>query len=126
MRQDREKPETELTAPHRKLISIIQGMGFQVTAEYPVGPYKLDCYLPEFHAGIEADGPGHSKSRDQRRSNVILDNYAIPLLHLATVVVELNENYVRQAIQEFVRDFTDDVPERKEAAKRYEREHDAR
>jgi len=107
------------------MIGIIQEMGLQVVAEYPVGPYKLDCYLPEYHVGIEADGPSHLKSRDRRRSNAIMDKYAIPVLHLADVIIYQQPDYVRQIILEFAQDFEGSTAERKATAKKYEKEHDA-
>ena len=124
MRQDREKPDTELTAPHRELIGIIQEIGLQVIAEYPVGKYKLDCYLPEYHVGIEADGPSHSKSRDRRRANEIDDNYGIPVMHLADVAIA-DHDYTKNAVRVFVDDFMATVFVRREQAKKYERGLDA-
>lgn len=119
MRQDREKPDTELTAPHRELITIIQEIGLQVIAEYPVGPYKLDCYLPEYHLGIEADGPNHWKSRDRKRANALYDNYGISVMHLADIAIA-NREYTKGAIQAFAQDFEDSIIERRMIAKRTE------
>lgn len=121
MRQDKEKLPTELTAPHRALIDIIDDIGFQVIAEYPVGKYTLDCYLPEFHVGIEADGPHHSKSRDKKRRNKLMDDYELPVLHLTTEIIMLRPAYVLQTILEFVQDFEENIAERKACAEKYER-----
>jgi len=124
MRRDNEKPGTELTAPHRKLVEIIHQIGFEVLAEYSVGPYMLDCYLPEFHIGIEADGPGHSRVHDEKRDGQIHDLYGIPVMRLASVVIELSPSTTRQNIVDFAGDFLDSVAERREIAKQYERTHD--
>lgn len=124
MRRDRERPDTELTGLHRELLGIIQGMGVQVVAEYPVGPYRLDCYLPEAHIGVEADGPGHSKSRDRRRARAIYDNYRIPILHLSDAAIK-KEDRVREAVDGMIRDFAGNAAERKREAREYERLYDA-
>jgi len=125
MRQDREKPPTELTAPHRAMIALIQGLDIVVIAEYPVGKYTLDCYLPEFHAGVEVDGPGHSKSRDARRSDDISNSHGIPIIHFADVVIKQQPGSVCTYLLEFIEDFADSVQLRKTVAKEYERGHDA-
>ena len=124
MRQDREKPPTELTAPHRAMIFLIQELDLQVIAEYPAGKYTLDCYLPEFHVGIEVDGPGHSKKRDNRRAIEIGTDYGIPVLHVAaTDIVEVEST--KCAILEFLHIFEDDIAVRRDVAKRHERGLDA-
>jgi very-short-patch-repair endonuclease len=120
MRRDNEMPGTELTAPHRKLVEIIQQIGFEVLAEYAVGPYMLDCYLPEFHVGIEADGPGHSRVRDAKRDGVLCD-LGIPVLRLGTALIEQEPEDARKYIVDFAQDFQDDVVARREISKQYER-----
>jgi len=123
MRRDNEMPSTELTAPHRKLVEIIQQIGFEVLAEYAVGPYMLDCYLSEFHIGVEADGPGHSRVRDAKRDGVLCD-LGIPVLRLGTAFIESEPGDVRKMIVDFAQDFQRDVTARREITKQYERTHD--
>lgn len=125
MRRDSEGPSSELTAPHRALIRIIQEIGFEVVAEYPAGPYTLDCYLPEFHAGVEADGPGHSKKRDAKRDGVLCD-LGIPVLRLGTALIESEPDDARKMVVDFAQDFQENVAARREIARKYERTYDAR
>ena len=123
MRQDREKPATELTEPHKALIDIIQELGFEVIAEYPVGAYKLDCYLPLVHVGIEADGPMHSRRRDEKRDGQLLDKHCLPILRLDSILISEKPDYVVKVVTEFIHDFEGDAFTRKDAATRYDRLH---
>ena len=121
MRRDNEKPGTELTAPHRKLVEIIQQIGFEVLAEYAVGPYMLDCWLPEFWAGIEVDGPGHFKKRDATRDKNLMDRYCIPILRVTDVDVASRPEWVIQSIREFTDEIEDSMRLRKAFGQQYER-----
>ena len=80
---------TTMTKPHRQLISILEGLGFEVEVEVSVYPYSLDCYLPELHLGFEADGPSHkNRSKDQVRDDSIMSVYAIPIYRITVEELE--------------------------------------
>ena len=73
---------TTLTRPHLKLISILSDLKLSVEVEVSFPPYCVDCYLPDFHVAVEADGPMHSSIRDQNRDDVLMLNYALPGLRV--------------------------------------------
>lgn len=70
---------------HRFLVSV---MGFIVEDEYPAGPYSIDCYVPEVHAGFEYDGKDFhgstkQKARDQERDSWIMGELGIPIMRFS-------------------------------------------
>lgn len=120
MRRDAEGPDKELTGPHRQVIAAIREMGLEVVAEYPVGSYRIDCYLPEFHAGIEVDGPTHWKKRDAKRDGIIWDVYQIPILRIAEEVIRQVPEELPRIVAHYLTPFEGTVAQRKAHAKRTE------
>jgi very-short-patch-repair endonuclease len=51
-------------------------------SEEPFSPYAIDIYLPEWHLGIEVDGPGHSPKKDAYRDGFLCKEYFLPVLRL--------------------------------------------
>lgn len=69
---------TQFTKPHQRLSEILgKFTSVEVEREFP--PYVVDCYLPEYHVAFEADGPHHSVLRDERRDDVLMTHYALPV-----------------------------------------------
>jgi hypothetical protein len=73
------------TGLHLKVKSIIQAAGFVYEEEYHVfrTTYSLDFYLPEFHVGIEADGPYHKREYDKIRDKVIEERSGIVIRRIS-------------------------------------------
>ena len=76
---------TSQTDIHNRMRKIIQECGFNYVEEYIVrGPvkanYSLDFYLPEFHIGVEADGPYHQRKSDATRDTWIKDTTGILII----------------------------------------------
>ena len=71
--------ETTLTRPHRQLIALLEGLGLTVETEVGFPPRSVDCYLPDLHVAVEADGPAHSRAKDRARDDYLLVQYALPV-----------------------------------------------
>jgi len=59
-------------------------MGYVTVAEHPAGVYRLDVYLPELHAAVEYDGPGHGWKRDAVRDQWLWQTFYLPVLRIRT------------------------------------------
>ena len=75
---DKYSPKTN-TGIHRKMRDFIRIVGFRYEEEYKVfGTYYfIDFYVPEFHMGIECDGPYHSRKKDEKRDKKIKETSGI-------------------------------------------------
>jgi very-short-patch-repair endonuclease len=73
------------TALHNDVRNIIMDAGFIYDEEYGVEGTKftLDFYLPEFHVGIEADGPFHNTKKDRVRDAAILEATGILIMRIS-------------------------------------------
>lgn len=89
--------DLELSKPHRDLVTILQENYYTVLSEFEVYPNKLDIYLPDYHVGIEVDGPQHGVKREQRRDEFILKTYGIPILRVKVSVVKDSETLLKIA-----------------------------
>ena len=74
--------DTELSGPHRKLISLLQKHQYIVESEVDLYPWKLDIYLPDYHVGVEVDGPQHGVKRESKRDRDIFELYGIPIIRI--------------------------------------------
>lgn len=74
--------ETTLTGPHRELIAFLKGMGYRVEDERAFPPYSVDCYIEKLHMGFEADGPQHMKKHDKTRDQILMRDYALPIIRM--------------------------------------------
>lgn len=72
------------SGPHKKLERFLEEFGFKYESEYYFSPYTVDIYLPDWHIGIEVDGPYHSKEKDAKRDNHLLKNYGLHILRVKT------------------------------------------
>ena len=68
-----------MTVPHRQLLAALGALNVDVEVETSFPPYHVDCYLPDFHVALEADGPQHSASKDADRDAVLMARYALPV-----------------------------------------------
>ena len=73
-----------LTGPHKRLIRVLEDAGFLVEVEGLFPPKSVDCYLPDYHVAVEADGPMHSLAKDRDRDAFLMVNYALPVVHLTS------------------------------------------
>lgn len=72
------------SGPHRKLERFLDEFGFRYESERPFGPYTVDIYLPDWHICVEADGPYHSKAKDEKRDAYLLEKFGLYLLRIKT------------------------------------------
>ncbi len=85
--------ETELTQIHGRVIEALDLVGIDHSDEYHIevddDEFDLDCYLPSYHACVEADGPSHGRrgKKDRRRDAVLL-HYGVPTLRLTWRLIE--------------------------------------
>ena len=87
--------ENELTAFHGLVSEALDIAGIAHEDEYPITvkgkDYQLDCYLPEYHACVEADGKGHTgKRRKDKVRDALLDSAGIPTLRITQKMVDSN------------------------------------
>lgn len=80
-------PESELTQLHGQVLEALDLAGVAYEAEYAISvqgqDYQLDCYLPDYLACIEADGPSHGmRGRKDRVRDALLESAGIPTLRL--------------------------------------------
>ena len=87
--------ENELTAFHGLVSEALDIAGIAHEDEYPITvkgkDFQLDCYLPEYHACVEADGKGHTgKRRKDKVRDALLDSVGIPTLRITQKMVDSN------------------------------------
>jgi hypothetical protein len=121
---DREKPESKLTRPHRRLHSILVQMGFDVMDEVEIPrsegrTYRLDCYISELHMGFECDGrrahAGIRKQiRDRDRDCWIFENAGIPVMRIPADALRRED--LTEQIMDFIKKFSSDIDERRSRA----------
>jgi very-short-patch-repair endonuclease len=99
---------TELTQPHGILIDILDELELRHIDEYEVWAeghrYRLDCFLPDFRAFIEVDGPMHRlrTKKDQLRERR-LRSLGLRSLHLtARYVMETPREEIKKIISIFI------------------------
>lgn len=74
--------ETFLTDAQVAAIDHLESAGVGVLEEVPFPPYRVDIYLPEYHAGVEVDGPQHAVRADTRRDKELLEIYLLPIFRV--------------------------------------------
>lgn len=79
--------ETTMTRPHRQLIQLLEGLGLTVETEVGFPPKFVDCYLPDLHVAVEADGPAHSRERDLDRDAYLMARYALPVYRVSATAL---------------------------------------
>jgi very-short-patch-repair endonuclease len=84
---------TTRTGIHLELIRLLESMGFEVEEERPFPPYSVDCYVEALHAAFEADGPQHSGQKDRARDDLLMAQYALPVVRLTAAALTGTEEY---------------------------------
>jgi very-short-patch-repair endonuclease/predicted RNA-binding Zn-ribbon protein involved in translation (DUF1610 family) len=107
------------TKPHLKLESLLHELGFKVDKEVGFGGFFVDCYLPDFHVALEADGPFHSIRKDRKRDSFILENYNVPILRFDSKLLmnTVKEKEIKEEILKFVDLYKGSVIERSSNSK---------
>jgi len=87
--------ENELSQFHGLVNEALDMAGIVHEDEYPITvkgkDFQLDCYLPEYHACVEADGKGHTgKRRKDKVRDALLDSLGIPTLRITQDMVDSN------------------------------------
>ena len=98
---NRPDPITTLTVPHRRLIDLLEGLGFEVEVEVIFSPKSVDCYLPDYHVAFEADGPSHSLAKDRDRDAYLMVTYALPIYRLTDKELKDPSRATRTLIERF-------------------------
>jgi len=103
-----------MTKPHVKIIRMVRELKLSYKVEEPFGKYWIDVYLPEFHIGIEADGPYHFRKRDEKRDKFLFDEYALPVLRIGHKEMGniKSDREVKHRIIEFIEQWVMDLDER--------------
>lgn len=73
---------TYLTDFHRNVREWVEAHGVPCMDEQEFPPYRVDIYVPAWHAAIEADGPQHQDRAMNQRDTVLLATYRLPVLHV--------------------------------------------
>lgn len=74
--------ETFITKAHKRISDLCRRNRLEILDEEPVGRFRIDIYLPEWHLGVEVDGPTHSPLKDEQRDGELWREYGLPILRL--------------------------------------------
>ena len=85
--------ENELTQLHGRVIEALDLAGIAHEDEYAITvkgqDYQLDCFLPDYHACVEVDGPSHGlRGRKDRARDALLLSVGIPTIRLNWEMIE--------------------------------------
>ena len=103
---------TELTEAHQKVSRRLERLGYSIMEEVPFPPYTIDIYIPDYHLGVEVDGPHHQEKKDRKRDNFLMETYELPIIrfnlkekpsHLKKLMVEAVETWEDSALARFDR-----------------------
>ena len=73
---------TYMTGAHLAVIKALEKNGLGVMEEIEFPPYRVDVYLPKYHAAVEVDGPMHSERADRRRDRELYAAYSLHVFHV--------------------------------------------
>lgn len=73
----RETAQTSGTRPQEQLHNLLESVGYYVEEERQFGPYLVDCYVSELHAGFEADGEMFHRTKGQRARDAERDHWLL-------------------------------------------------
>ena len=101
---------TSYTKGQLKLQKTLEDLGFAVDLEEPFHIYRIDCYVKEFHLGLEFDGLQHgfSKKRDAKRDLFLMENFKLPILRVTD-----KKGYIVKDITDFIDQWAPSAKERK-------------
>lgn len=93
---------SQRSGPHRRVEKILDGLSLSYMSEFPeFPPYILDIYLPEWHLGIEVDGPYHLKKHDKVRDQYLLERFGVIILRLKMKIYRRDVN-IGEEITDFI------------------------
>lgn len=84
---------------HRQVEDILRTAGLSFESEREFGIYTVDIYFPEFHIGVEVDGPGHLRKHDTHRDGVLLKEHG---LYILRVKHDQDKGDIEQAVFDFI------------------------
>lgn len=106
------KADNQRSGPHRRVEDILTKMPISFMSEEQFPPYTVDIYLPEWHLGIEIDGPLHSKSKDAVRDEYLEKYYYLPILRI-DAKLWIKEADIVKKITRFIEEMSEDAQDRK-------------
>ncbi len=96
---------TYMTELQKKLIDILEEMGFELSYETPFYPYRVDVYCSKYHLAFEADGPQHSTKHDRERDERLWNTYRLPVIRFNVTDIYNYPDEVRTRSIEFVKEY---------------------
>lgn len=98
--------------PHRRVEAILDDMGVSYFSEFPMKPYTVDIYIPEWHIAVEVDGPFHVKDKDAVRDDFLNKTYGVEILRL-NAKAWMPKPVIEGALTGFIENHADTVMTRK-------------
>ena len=70
---------------HLKAVKQLESRGIGVGIEAFFPPFSVDCYISEFHMGVEVDGPYHKmhRKRDKERDKILREEYGLIIFRVS-------------------------------------------
>ena len=90
--------KTTLTVPHLRLIEALEHLDVEIVVEGEFPPYSVDCYLPDYHIAVEADGPSHSPIKDADRDARLMVEYALPVFRISSEDLDKGKQYIYEVL----------------------------
>lgn len=84
---------------HQQLIAALERCGFEPEEEVAFGPYSVDAYVRELHVAFEADGPHHTRKRDEERDDYLRRWCKLPVIRLHMGAHGLSDRQVEQTVR---------------------------
>lgn len=73
---------TTMSDAHVAVAKALERHGYGIMEEVEFPPYRVDVYLPEYHAAVEVDGVQHGPTADARRDRRLDEDYSLPVFHI--------------------------------------------
>ena len=105
--------DTARTGPHRHVEKILDVLGIGYMSEESFPPYVVDIYLPEWHLGIEIDGPFHYKNKDEVRDKFLAQYFGLPILRFNVKAGWVTRTRVQEEVVRFIEEYEPTTKERK-------------
>ena len=80
---------TVISDAHSRVIKLLEARGLCLQEEIDFPPFRVDIYLPDYHACIEVDGPHHGTRADNIRDETLLREYSLPTLRIRSGDIDL-------------------------------------
>ncbi len=101
---------TYMTDAHVAVIRAMDSRGLRLLYEIDFPPYRVDVYLPDFHAAVEVDGPKHSEVADYKRDRELDKTYRLRVFRIPAGDVNRPHRWMSKLIEflGFMRDSKDE------------------